>query len=77
MRRYGTFVDSIWIHQRMNAKDARVAQRMAAQAERRQVQAIVARLAAVYTVDTDQAALISLVSEARALVQQWTKDGVS
>src|SRR5262245_18161700 len=30
MRRYGKFVDSRWIHQRMHAKDARVARQMAA-----------------------------------------------
>jgi hypothetical protein len=37
MRRYGKFVDRIWIQQRMNLKDARFAQRMAAQAERRRL----------------------------------------
>jgi hypothetical protein len=29
MRRYGKFVDARWIHQRMNAKDARFARMMA------------------------------------------------
>jgi hypothetical protein len=32
MRRYGRFVDSIWIHQRMRAKDARFEREAAARA---------------------------------------------
>ena len=29
MRRYGKFVDAVWIHQRMRAKEARLARRAA------------------------------------------------
>jgi hypothetical protein len=64
MRRYGKFVDAHWIHQRMDAKDARV-QRAT---DRRQLESIVQRLAAVYTVETDQVALIALVREAQTLM---------
>jgi len=61
---YGKFVDARWIHQRTAARDARV-QRAT---DRRQLESIVQRLAAVYTVETDQAALIALVREAQTLL---------
>jgi hypothetical protein len=64
MRRYGKFVDAVWIHQRMDAKDARVQR----EADRRQLASIVQRLAAVYTVETDQVTLIGLVREAQILM---------
>jgi hypothetical protein len=64
MRRYGRFVDARWIHQRMDATDARVQR----ETTRRQLASIVARLAAVSPVETDQAALIGLVREAQTLM---------
>jgi hypothetical protein len=68
MMRYGKFTDAVWIHQRMRASDDRFAQRQAAAEARRRLESLVDRLAAVYTVETDQAALIALVREAQQLV---------
>ena len=70
MRRYSKFIDARWIHQRMNAADARFEQTQRRREARRQLEHIVARLAAVYTVETDQVALIGLVNEAKVLMQR-------
>ena len=70
MRRYRGFVDMRVIQARMNAADARFEQKQQQREARRQLEHIVARLAAVYTVETDQVALIGLVAEAKALMQR-------
>lgn len=66
MSRYGRFVDARWITQRMDAKDARVSRATS----RAAAWALVRRLAGVYTVESDQAALIRLVADAQALLRR-------
>jgi len=70
MSRYGKLVDARWIHQRMDQKDLRIQRDLARREERRQLEALVRRLADVYTVDTDQYEVICLVRAAKALLQQ-------
>ena len=66
MSRYGRFVDARWVTQRIQAKDARVSRAT----QRAAAWALVRRLAGVYTVESDQAALVRLVADAQALLRQ-------
>lgn len=66
MKRYGKFVDAVWIQHRMRLKNARIAQ-ATARTQARLDAALVAQIAYLYPPGTDRAVILA---EAKAALEK-------